>query len=178
MNNLQIMPLDLEKDIPEIKEWEKRFSGDNRFNSIRRFILEGNTYYGLDEVIKNNYEFFHIGDDERKFCFSVKDGNTIAGFILACVYNISIQRPELFIQYVVLNPDYQGLGYGSQILEELLNNPNKYFAQKPVEIHAYVNKDNLASLNMCKKFGFSFKKMTNEYVKAHKQTKTLEDERI
>ena len=178
MKKLNICPLNFNMDIPEIKSWEQKFSNNPKFKSIKHFILEDNTYYGLDEVIKNNYEFFSIGEDEKKYCLSIKDGNTIAGFVLACMFNISNNNPELFLQYLVLNPNYQSHGYGPQVLTELLNNADKHFGHKPVEVHAYVNKENLPCLNMLKNFEFSFKTMTDDYVKAHKYTKTLEDERI
>lgn len=179
MEKLQIVPLNIEKDVPIIKLWPKIYANHPNFNNIERFILEGNTYYGLDEVILTNYEFFHIGEDERKFCLSIINQEEIPiGFILACLFNIERNNPELILQYIVLSPEYQSLGYGTVILKELLEKPEKYFLVKPNEIYASIEKDNTASLNLFKKFGFSFTKAPYNYLRAHKSIKELQEEKI
>ena len=179
MEKLNITPLNIETDIPKIKQWEEKYKNDNRFNDIKHFILEDNTYYGLDEVILTNYEFFHIGEDEKKFCFSIKNkNNEIAGFVLACLFNISINKPELILQYIVLNPDYQNEGYGTMVLNELISNPQKYFNLSPTEVYANIQKENNASLNLFKKFGFSFTSAPMGYLRAHKSIKELLNEKI
>jgi len=179
MEKLKITPLNISLDIPIIKSWEERFSNNPKFNDIKHFILEDNTYYGLDEVILTNYEFFHIGEDEKKFCFSIKtQDNEIAGFILACLFNISSYKPELILQYIVLNPHYQNEGYGTMVLNELLSNPQKYFTYSPTEVYANIQKENKASLNLFKKFGFSFTQAPLGYLRAHKSIKELLEEKI
>ena len=179
MEKLQICQLDIEKDIPTIKSWAKTFSSNPKFENIKHFILEDNIYFGLDEVILTNYEFFHIGDDEKKFCLSIKNKENIpVGFILACMFNISINQPELIIQYIVLNPDYQSLGYGTSMLKELLTNSEEYFGCTPKEVYANIEKENIASLNLFKKFNFSFTKAPRNYIQAHKSIKKLEEEKI
>ena len=111
MEKLHILPIDIDYDIPIIKSWEDKFKNDSRFEGIKHFILEDNLYYGLDEVILTNYEFFHIGDDERKFVLTVRNDKDLpVGFILACSFNLSINKPELIIQYIVLSPEYQNQG--------------------------------------------------------------------
>ena len=178
MEKLIISPLNIENDIPIIKSWEEKFINNPKFEDIKHFILEDNTYYGLDEVILTNYEFFHIGDDEKKYCLSIKNNNEPVGFVLACMFNISKNKPELIIQYLVLNPDYQSLGYGTEVLKELLTNSKEYFSYNPSEVYANIQKENKASLNLFKKFGFSFTKAPFDYIRVHKTMKTLEEEKI
>jgi len=178
MEKLIITPLNIEKDIPIIASWEEKFSNHPKYKEIKHFILEDNTYYCLDEVILTNYEFFHIGNDEKNFCLSIKNNDEPVGFVLACLFNISINNPELIIQYIVLNPEYQNLGYGTEVLKELLTNSENYFQYKPNEIYANIQKENKSSLNLFKKFGFSFTKAPNDYVRAHKTIKTLDEEKI
>lgn len=179
MEKLKILPLDIESDIFEIKSWENKFNNNPKFESIKHFILEDNTYYGLDEVILTNYEFFHIGDDEKKFCFSIKNNfNETVGFIIACLFNLSQNKPELIIQYIVLNPDYQNLGYGTHVLNELITNSIDYFSYRPQDIYANIEKENSASLNLFKKFGFKFSHAPMGYLRAHKTIKNLEQEKI
>ena len=177
MKNLTICPLNFENDINIINNWEKQFNKE-KFESIKHFILEDSIYYGLDEVIINNYEFFSVGDDEKKYCLTIKDGDTIAGFILACLFNMSVRNPELIIQYIVLNPNYQNMGYGTQVLTELLNNGEKYFCCKPNQVYANIEKENVASLNLFKKMGFTFETNTTNYFRAQKHMPTLEEEKI
>lgn len=179
MTKLQICKLDFEKDIPAINEWENQFTAEE-FASIKHFILEDHTYYGLNEVIVNNYEFFHIGEDERKYCLTIKDKDQIAGFILACIYDISVSKPELIIQYIVMRPDYQHKGLGVAAIKELLKNSSQYFEHNPTQVIAYINKENVSSLNMFTKLGFAFEKKTDDYLKAIQTTKitTNENENI
>ena len=179
MEKLQIEPLNVEKDIPIIKLWPEIYSNHPNFKCIKHFILEDNTYYGLDEVILTNYEFFHIGEDERKFCLSIKNQENVpVGFILACMFNLARDNPELILQYIVLSPAYQNLGYGTEVLKELLETPEKHFNIKPNEVYANIEKDNTASLNLFKKFGFSFTKAPYNYLRAHKSIKELQEEKI
>ena len=179
MEKLSIKPLNIETDIPTIKSWKETFSNNPKFESIKHFILEDNTYYGLDEVVLTNYEFFHIGDDEKKYCFAIKnEKETTVGFILACLFNLSKNHPEIILQYIVLNPDYQNSGYGTQVLKELLSNSTEYFSVKPNEIYANIQNENHASLNLCRKFGFSFTKAPLGYLRAHKTIKELQEEKI
>lgn len=179
MEKLQICQLDIEKDIPIIKSWSKTFSSNPKFENIKHFILEDDTYFGLDEVILTNYEFFHIGDDEKKFCLSIKNQeNLTIGFILACIFNLSINKPELILQYIVLNPDYQNLGYGTQILNKILTKSEQYFNCTLCEAYANIEQENHASLNLFKKFGFSFTKAPFGFLRAHKTIKNLQEEKI
>lgn len=178
MNKLKITPLDFEKDIAAIKKWEIQFADSSEFNSIKKFILEDKTDHGLEQVIVNNYENYPIGDDEKKFCFSIKDNDNVAGFIIASMYNISIEKPELFLQYLVLNPDYQHCGFGTQVMIDLILNSKQYFGHKPTRIHSYIDINNTASLSLCQKFGFDFISRTDKIVEARKNIKVLESQRI
>ncbi len=173
MNKLKILPLEI-PDIADIKSWQTKYKGHPNYSAIEHFILEDNLYYGLDEVVFTNYELYPIGNDERKFSFALKDGNKTAGFILAHSFNLTTE-PELFLQYIVLHPEYQHKGYGKQVLKELLNNTEKYVKCDPSNIYAYIDKQNSSSLHLFENFGFLFKDASNSFKRAIKYTKILEN---
>lgn len=173
MNKLQIKPLKI-SDIEDIKKWETTYKNDINYLNIVHFILEDNTYYGLDEVILANYELYPIGKDEKKFSFALKDGKTTAGFILAHSFNLT-EEPELFLQYIVLHPEYQHKGYGKQVMQELLNNSEKYVECDPSTIYANIDKKNSDSLHLFESVGFMFREAPCGFKRAIKYTKILEN---
>lgn len=173
MDKLKILPLKM-SDISDIKLWQIEYKNHPNYLAIEHFILEDNLYYGLDEVVYTNYEIFPIGDDERKFSFALKDGDKTAGFMLAHSFNLTTE-PELFLQYIVLHPEYQHKGYGNKVLKEFLNNPEKYVGCSPSIIYAYIDKNNWSSLNLFKHFGFLFNDVANNFKCATKYTKILEN---
>lgn len=173
MTKLKILPL-TKSDIEDIKLWKTIYKNNPNYRAIEHFILEDNLYYGLDEVILTNYEIYPIGDDERKFSFALKDGNKTAGFILAHSFNLTTD-PELFLQYIVLNPEYQHKGYGKQVFAEFLNHTDKYVKCDPTNIYAYIDRNNSSSLRLFEHSGFLLKDASNNFKRATKYTKILEN---
>ena len=169
-----ICPLNFNKEIPEIQSWVKNFANHPNFAGIKHFILEDNTYYGLDEVIATNYEFFNIGTDEKNYCLAIKIDNQVIGFVLACAFNLTTPSPELIIQYIVIRPDYQHQGIGKQVVTELINNAFKYFNSNPTKVYANIQQDNLASTKLFSNLGFTLKPLKNDYLQAQKTTLALE----
>ena len=95
MKTFKIEHLNPNTDIDQISAWDSLFANDKRYSSIKQFILENNTYYGLGEVIATNYEIYPIGEDERKYALTIRDDdNNIAGFILAIVCDLQTKNPE------------------------------------------------------------------------------------
>lgn len=178
MDNLTITKFDIEQDLSIVKQWESTYKDDPRFDTIKHFILEDHTYYGLDEVIYTNYEFFHIDDDEQKFCFAIKNKNQdVVGFILSCMFNMNRDKAELIIQYIVLRPDYQHLGYGKEILSELICNSDKYFPEKAHDIYANIDQTNTDSRECFKSLGFVFSEAPFGFVRAHKTLPNLNNDK-
>lgn len=173
MRKLEILPLKI-SDIEDIKLWKTKYKNHPNYSAIEHFILEDNLYYGLDEVILTNYEIYPIGDDERKFSFALKDGDKTAGFILAHSFNLTTE-PELFLQYIVLHPEYQHSGYGKKILSQLLENSEKYVKCDPANIYAYIDKQNSSSLHLFESLGFVLKDAPGGFKRATKYTKILEN---
>ena len=175
----QVKPITIElmkfpEDKQEIASWETEFGGKPEFDSIHKFILEDQTYYGLDEVIETNYEIYPIGKNEQVLSLVAKEEERIIAWILLDVFDLQEERPQLFIPYICLHPLYQNKGYGSEILKELLLNPEKYFGAVPSYIFAKIDKNNIASQNLFKKFGFELTPITyTSFVSAHTETPRL-----
>ncbi len=160
MNDLKIniMPMDFPSDKDEIASWQTKFDGTPEFDSIKKYILEGNIYYTLGEVIELNYERIPIGNDEKLLALVAKnETNEIVGFTLICVYDLNTSKPQMFLRYIVINPAYHDKGYGTAIAKELFLSPEKYIGVKPDSIFAYIDKTNYASQHLFQEFNFRFK---------------------
>ena len=75
MKNILITPLDLQEDLPQIAGWDSKYKDDPKYKDIKEFIIEGSIHYSIAEVIDLNYEQYPIGNNERKYAFSIKDKN-------------------------------------------------------------------------------------------------------
>lgn len=161
---IKIAPMDFPKDKDEINEWTAKYGKTPEYQSIHHFIMEDDTYRGLGEVINTNHEIFPIGDDEKKLAFTAKtDDGEIVAWVLIDVFDLSTQKPEMFLQYIVINPKYQHQGYGTEIAKEIFLSPEKYVGVKPKNIFAYIDIANAASIMLFSKFNFSFVPMENTH---------------
>lgn len=162
-----ILPMQFPQDKDEIDSWQQQFAGNKNFKSIEHFILEDNTFYSLGEIIETNFEIIPIGDDERKLAFVAKndEGKVVAWFLLH-VFDLNTNEPEMFFQYIVIHPEYQNSGLGTQIAKEIFLSPEKYVGVKPVEIFSYIHQVNLASQKLFKKFNFSLYPSGDNYLRA------------
>ena len=157
MKNLKIVPMNLENDKEQIAAWDDEFYGSEEYSTIEHFILEDNMIHGLAELIETNYERMPIGHDEAKKAFSVKtESGQIAGFVICQTFDMTTPKSTMFLQYIVLHPDYQHLGYGEEILYTLFADPKKYLGVKPNEVFAKIDHQNESSLYLFQKFGFTF----------------------
>lgn len=154
---ITLLPMQFPEDKDEIASWETKFAGTPNFEAIKHYILEDDTYYGLAEVIETNHEIFHIGEDEKKLALVAKNkSNKIVAWVLLDAYDLTTKKPQLFLQYIVVSPEFQHMGYGTKIAEELFFSPEKYIGTKPYEIFAYIEKTNIASQQLFAKFNFEF----------------------
>lgn len=184
MKNIKITDLNLETDKPAISRWDQTYGDQQEYLTIRRFILEEGIYLGMDELIETNFERIPIGTDEVKKALIVKtDENEIVGFIICQVYDIKTNSPTMFLQYIVINPEFQQQGYASEIFNTLFDEPKKYLGAKPKEVFAYVHPDNSSSIALFKKYGFDFVSMhPTSYFRAEGNVpaikKIIEQERL
>ena len=156
-----------EDDKQQVIGWEEKYGHLPEYDSIRQYVLEGDTYHGLKEVVLVNYEIFIIGEDEKQFSFVAKDDkDEVVAWLLCDVFDISSGTPELFVQYIVTHPMHQHEGVGTEIAKEILLKPEKYIGVKPVDVFAYVDKSNTASKSLFEKFGFEFHDMTPKFFRA------------
>lgn len=166
-NKIKITAMQFPEDKQEIAKWEEKFGANPEFSSIRRFILENNLFYGLDEVIETNHEIMPIGEDEKKLALVAKNkDNKIIAWILLDAFDLTTEEPNMFLQYIVLHPELQNKGYGTKILNELFANIQTYIGIKPKNIFCYIHKDNIASQKLFNKFNFSLETTYPPYLKA------------
>ncbi len=164
MEEIKIVPMNLEKDKPEIQMWDTLFKGSPKYESIYNFILEHGMLKHLGELIEANYERFKIGTNEAKKAFTIKtNDDKIIGFFICTTFDMNSSWPIMFLQYIVLHPNYQEQGYGSQIFQTLFSDPKKYLEVKPKEVFAKVDEENIASLYLFKKFGFKIPERDPDY---------------
>jgi len=177
MKQIKIDLLNLETELNEIASWDDKFSSSENFRTIRKYVLEDNIYYSLREVINLNYEQYPIGDDEKHFIHSIKnEEDKIIGFIISDIFDIKT-NPTLYIQYIVIHPLYQSLGYGSKALTEFLKNAETYVTAQPRECFARIECSNRDSLSVFEKAGFNFiKEEKSTFLRAKKYFPVLEKE--
>lgn len=175
MKSFKIVPMDIESDKSQISNWDLLYHGSQNYLPIYKFILENGAITGLGEIIQTNYEHFPIGRNERKFAFVAKanDGE-IVGFLIMSAFDLQSSKPELFLQYVVVNPKYQHKGYGTEMLKELFSNFKKYISVRPKNIFSYVHVENEASKHLFNHFGFELNPVPkSEYFCAETDGKSL-----
>ena len=166
MEKIKLTKMQFPEDKLEIASWETQYGNSPEFQSIRHFILEDNTFTGLAEVIETNHEIFPIGEDEKKLAFVAKSGNEIVAWVLLDAFDLSTKKPQMFLQYIVINPMYQHQGYGTEIAKELFLSPEKFIGVKPTEIFATIDSSNAASILLFSKFNFSFIPIDKDYFQA------------
>lgn len=166
MNKLKIVPMKFPEDKIEISNWEKKYNGTEGFELIKHYILEDDIFYGLDEVIETNHEILPIGDDEKKLAFVGKLNDEIVAWILIDAFDLTTTEPEMFLQYIVINPEYQHKGIGTAIAKELFLKPEKYIGVKPNSIFSYIDKTNIASQKLFAKFNFQLKPTQKNFMRA------------
>ena len=175
--NISIEHMKFPEDKNEIADWENKYKDDKDFESIAHYILEDQTYMGLGEVIETNHEIYAIGDDERKYAFVAKnEQNEIIAWSLVDFFDITTEKPEMFIQYIVVHPKMQHKGYGEAVAKELILNAKKYLGTQPKNFFAYIDKTNVSSKKLFEKFGFGFRSMSDQFLKAETNEPKLESD--
>ncbi len=166
MKDFKIVPMKFPDDKESIASWQTSYAGTQEFEDIKKYILEDDYYTNLGEVIEVNHEIFPIGDNEKKLAFVAKNSeNEILAWILLDVFNLNT-HPELFLQYIVINPKFQHQGYGTEIGKEIFLNSEKYIGVKPSEIFAYIDTTNYKSMQLFSKFNFKLKPMADKFFRA------------
>ena len=172
MKDLKIVPLDLKTDIPQIAEWETKYKNHKGYKAIEHFILEDNTYYSLAEVIEINHEMYPIGEDERKHALAIKNKeNNLVGFVLATIMDKTTPSPCMFLQYVVISPEFQGQGFGKKTVKEMKLPIGPIMSL----IFGYVHNQNYHSMKLMLDLGASLKAMEkSSYYRAIKYMPKLD----
>ena len=165
--NVHLELMKFPKDKFEIAQWQRDYPDTEGFKNIRKYILEDNIYTNLMEVIELNHETFAIGEEEQKLALVAKlDDETIIAWILLDIFNLDTPEPGIFLQYICMHPLYQNKGYGTQIGKELFLSTEKYLSIKPSYIFSYIEKTNLASQKLYKKFNFKLSECSENFLRA------------
>ncbi len=170
MEKVTITPLIFEEELDEIRDWDKEFRGTSKYENFEKFLFENGKILGMAELICTNYEIYPIGNDEIKLILIAKNNSgKIIGFTIQCVFGLETNDPELFLQYIIIHPDFQHKGIGTHILNNISSAIEKVAGKKPKSIFSYINKENIESQNLYKKFGLNFEPVENDddYLKAY-----------
>lgn len=169
MKKITLTPINMETELDEIISWDSEFAGTPEYASVEHFIFEDWLIHGMAELIQTNYENVPIGEDERKLILVAKNKTgKIVGFTIQSIYSLLTNDPELFLQYIIINPKYQNQGIGTEILNNLSNAIKTAIGKKPKSMFSYIEKENFASQKLYKKFGLDFEPVKNDerYLKA------------
>lgn len=160
--NLQFAEMQLPADKEQIGKWEELYKDYDGMKQIEEFILENHLIYSLGEVIETNYERFPIGDNEIKKAYVMKkDDGEIVSFVIFDVFDMNQPDPTMIIQYIVVNPKYQGQGYGKETLNTLLGQVKDIAGVQPQEFFSYINMKNYGSQKLFLSRGFNLNFVKN-----------------
>lgn len=127
------------KEFNELNSW----SSDK---NIQRFISKK---MSIDEVFQNITPSVH-DNNKLYFCY---DSNIFVGLICTSTPNNEIDDGT--IQYIVVNPNLQGKGYGSMMTSSVLHNKDKFFTHKfSNNINASIEEENTPSRRAFENNGF------------------------
>ena len=182
MKDFKIVDMELASDKEQINNWQNQYAGTDEFKAIEHYILEDHMLYDLGEVVETNFEIVNIGDNEVKKALVAKTNEgEIVGFIICQAFDLQTSLPEIFLQYIVINPKYQHQGYGKAIFTEFFSNPQKYLGlakhhKKPHYVFSFIDKTNESSKALYQSFGFDIsKEMKNStFVRATSNLPELE----
>ena len=100
---------------------------------------------------------FRVNDDSHFYQYfaykKINDKITLVGTALINHYPKSSHQD--YIEYFIVNPDYQKSGIGTQMLSSIIENA-QHFTHSP-ETHnlvVYIHEDNEASIRLVNRFGF------------------------
>lgn len=157
MQKIKIEEMKLPDDKKSINEWHNKLKDSKVYESIENYILENYLMKDLAEVIEINHEMLDIDYREEKKAFIIKDNkDNIISFLLCDAYDSTDYSSMLYLQYIVINPNYQHKGYGTEILNEFFSNIKKYIGFEPTDVYAIIHRHNKSCISLFEKFGFSF----------------------
>jgi len=157
MANIKIETMKFPGDKIAINEWHNNLKNTKKYETIESYILENHLIFDLSELIETNYEMLNLDYREENKALVIKDNkNNIIGFILCDAYDVTDYSSMLYIQYVVMHPNSQSKGYGTEALTEFFSNIKKYIGFEPTDIYALIHRHNKSSIALFEKFGFDF----------------------
>lgn len=138
--------------------WEN-YSIEHMETVEKMFDCEAVRFTGCDEGFKAFYDYWakELGE-ENFWCKTV----FLKGKLIAVIALAKSPDETFTIQELVLSPDCRGMGYGSNIISELLCYPLDIIGQEIHSAKAVVFQDNFASIRVFEKIGFVCSKGDND----------------
>ncbi len=173
-------------DLNEISAWDKykHSEHDLEYRDILRYLEASSVQEYLQRIIKARKEDYA---PNKRFAYVLKDENEILAFTFFALNECKNNKLDLFIQSIVVNPEYRGEGYGKMLLSKIFSNPAEYIGYLPDNVVALISPTNRASLKLFDSFT-PFKKQWHQYkfyfieakfIHAHKASKKyLEDDQL
>ncbi len=130
-------------------------------------------YKGLEEYAYTHpkdvesYMKWLLNRDPEGFLVAKVDGK-IVGFVAGDANWFSRREKKKVgaIHEIVVDPEYQGMGIGTRLMEEIL----KYFKSKGLDTaELWVGDENYRAINFYKKFGFQEKGRYNYWIRMTKK---------
>ena len=99
------------------------------------------------------------------YCFVAEKDRKIVGFLLA--HEILPFRRYLYIRYICMHPDLQGVGIGSLLYNRLIDKAKRNGVK---EIRSLINLDNPHSIKLHEKVGFTLNDRKEAVLKVSKKS--------
>lgn len=129
--------------------------------NIKKFINK-NHNLPLGDFLEHKYFLplapEYLSDDScqfyQYFAYQNIDNNpTLVGTVL--INHTDKFEFKNYIEYLIVNPEFQRKGIGTRMLSSIIENPDKFtHSDNPEDLIGYIHKDNTASLHLVKKLGF------------------------
>jgi len=117
-----------------------------------------------DESIRKEHEWYLDSSDytlnKNYFCKVVLDGKIVVALIMLSIYEDELKtyltENVIFIDTFIINPALRLQGYGTKIIDEIMQQTDKIIPFSKNIIVAQIHKDNNNSKKLFKKLGFHF----------------------
>ena len=139
------------------EEDDLRFLYNTRIHSKVAEMLNGNPPQSLEEHLN----YINKVQEKDRWIYIAYNNDIRIGY--GQIYNLTLSNVEVGF---VIHPDFQGKGFGKELVLEIVNKTKKKFGDRTV--YLYVKENNLKAIHIYKSLGFNeimeFKKEDNIYM--------------
>ena len=143
-------------DLKEILSWDEYANTEYwwEYEEILRYLEAYSVKEYLARIIKAQREDY---TPDKRFIYVLRDEEAVVAFTFFALNECKNNKWDLFIQSIVVNPEYRQNGYGKKLLSMIFANPLEYIGRFPDNVVALVCPWNNASLKLFDSFA-SFKR--------------------